>query len=158
MVAQKRTVILILLGILFGCGNGRDSDGGEAARDLSGSWRGDAVVTLERGASFCSFFAGQYPIDWTLAQSPNGSYTIADGGTVIASGTSDDGDPQTVRISFPDVQNRPPEISEVCIGSETVTLTETTNSTLSWEYEGVANCGNSGECQYSGSATLTKSP
>lgn len=144
-----------VLAVTIGCGGGgSDSDASGQARNLSGTYSGTADVKVDRGGEICTFFAGQYPIQWQLVEAAPATYSILDGGFEIASGISDRSSPQTITIAFPEVQNFPPGASSACNGSETVRLVEDENGGIRWIYKGHASCGQEGDCDYSGQALL----
>lgn len=145
------TLAIAMLLATIGCG---DSNGGGSS-SIAGTWTGEVEVKVSTGDPACQFFAGQYPISWRLTPSSPTIFTVYDGDAPIGS-ASTLGSSAAAAIEFSQVENHPPELSERCLGSETVTMTLLSDSQLEWSYQGTAQCGTLDTCVYGGSGVLAR--
>ena len=150
--------VLLLIFILTnstGCGGGGRDDGSTSEFNISGRWAGPAIVRVQQPESVCSFFGGSYPIDWTFAQTSPTTYDVFDGEFLIATAQVDS-ERSEATIDFSDVENHPPDADVVCLGAERITISQETETTLTWTYAGYADCGETTRCDYSGEAVLER--
>lgn len=142
--------------LILGCGGGGsdDSAGSSAADNLGGSWSGTAEVKIDSGAPQCSFFSGEYPINWSLDPIDAATFSVSSDGFEIATAAAVS-DSEAV-AEFTEVHNVLSDTGDSCHGQETVTMTAQPSGTLHWDYSGSADCGASGLCVYSGAGELEK--
>lgn len=153
---QKRAILGVLSTtclIFQSCGGG-----GSASEkfDFNGKWKGEVVVQVDSGSSTCQYFAGQYPLEWTLAQRGQIDYNVLDGENLLGVAIGNSDLPTVLTLEFSQVENHPPDINDTCRGSETVRLSQSNQGDLEWDYRGSANCGSGGMCEYSGTGILIK--
>ncbi|MDD2943705.1 MAG: hypothetical protein PHC51_12155 [bacterium] len=145
--------IIAYSALMSACGGSDNNNDSEALKFQAGEYAGEVEVAVEESGTLCEFYAGSYPIDWNYVPTADNSYEVYDGDYRIASASLSSDEQQAV-VEFADVENYVYSDEVYCRGTETVTATSQSESTVYWRYQGEATCDNGVTCHYSGGGLL----
>ena len=151
---KTKLIIATLLVIVcaVGCGG---SDGGSEGLDLSGSWVGNLGARITTGNSECSYFAGEYPIEWEFVRISENRFQVLREGFELGIAEVN-AESSAASIPFLDLENELPDSGELCFGEDIIRVSLKDNSTMVLEYQGQSTCGRVGLCVYEGAGELSR--